>query len=318
MNSEITLKAFNFEFSHGTMLAPFNLCMKLTFVGLFMLFLSSFAFATATSQQISRAQAVLKKYNLPQHLIRMSSANLQKHVKEVAYQDLRPRDILRLSVDVKSFYRLTGQPLVDSQFEGFSDTKGTTQLRKGEFVRVVQRVISTEVSVNPNFSINKGFNGASGSQIEVVHLTLVKLNQNFEPVGEIFYLIARGSLERKIAEFERIEGGFINRFPSLNFAHAGVNDLIVNAEAVNTGKEVIPAFSAAIVIKITRTRIPWTISNYDYVLRLHILNCPPHLRAQNCEVEIEGTKMFADPIWAHYTMPENRREIHVLGGTIIY
>jgi hypothetical protein len=288
--------------------------MKRTFVGLFIILFSTSALATATPQQISRAQAVLKQYVLPQHLIRMTSAKLNTYMKEITYNDLRPRDILRLAVDVNNLRRFTGKSFVDSQFEGFVDTKGTIQLRKGDFLRVVQRINSNDVS----FSNKSDFKGVEGSTIEVADLTLVKLDKNFEPVGDTFSLIARGGLDRKITEFERFDGGFMTQNPSLSFSRASVNDIIVNAEAVNTGKEIIPAFSAAIIIKAVATRIPWTISNYDYVFRLHLINCPQNLQAQKCEVEIKGTKMYANPIWAHYTMPENRREIRFLGTILTY
>lgn len=79
-----------------------------------------------------------------------------------------------------------------------------------------------------------------------------------------------------------------------------------------------PAFSPAIVVKTERTRIKWTISNYNYVLTLHLLNCPAQFKAQKCEVQIPGMKSYPDPIWAHYAMPENRREVKLWFGTLYY
>jgi hypothetical protein len=97
-----------------------------------------------------------------------------------------------------------------------------------------------------------------------------------------------------------------------------VNDLIVNAQAIDTAHGTIPAFTPAIIVKIERKRINWTISNYDYVFTLHLMSCPKAFQNKKCEVQINGTKMYANPNWAHYTMPENRRVIKFWGGELHY
>ena len=51
---------------------------------------------------------------------------------------------------------------------------------------------------------------------------------------------------------------------------------------------------------------------------IYLLKCPREFQAQNCEVQIKGVKSYADPIWAHYTMPENRRQLHFWGMTLVY
>lgn len=289
--------------------------MMRTFVSLLILFISNFSWATATPEQIKKAQDVLKTAILPQHYVRMSPEKLKAYINDVTYEALRPGDILRMAVDIKNIPTRTGKSYLDNQHEGFSESKdSSTELLKGDFLRVLRKTSSNDV----DFASKDNFKGVDGSYIEVVDYVVVKLNKNFEPVGSSFNLTARGGLSRKITDFERIEGGFLSRNPPLSFSRAGVNDLLVSTDSVDTGRGIIPAFSPAIIVKTVRTRIPWTISNYNYVFTLHLLNCPEAFKAQKCEVQIKGTKMYADPDWSHYTMPENRREIKILGGTLMY
>lgn len=284
-----------------------------TFVASFLILVVSIsAWGNATKYQITRAQQVLKRSILPTDLTRMTSQKLNTYLEETTYQQLRPRDILLLTEDQQvDFEKNTG--FIYSRDEGFSSKTGLS-LRKGEFLRIVQMHQSNDT----DFSTNKNLTGVQGEYIEVLDFTVVKLDKNFEPVGDVFSLIARGKTDRKVPGLKRFDGGFMARNPSLYFSHAGIGDVLVNAQAITTKQGIIPAFSPAIVVKTERTRIKWTISNYNYVLTLHLLNCPAQFKAQKCEVQIPGMKSYPDPIWAHYTMPENRREVKLWFGTLHY
>lgn len=288
--------------------------MKTLFIGLSILVLSLSAWAKPTGSQIQRAKMVLSKLILPHQLNRLSPEKLNSVMKETTYQGLRPRDILRLTDDAKEICHRSGKNLIDSQHEGFASDKGDIVLKKGDFIRVVQKFASNDV----DFKNKDDFKGVQGSYVEVAEFTVVKLNANFEPEGEIFYLVARGGLDRKVSGVERFEGGFMSRNPSLSFSRAGLGDLIVNAQEVKSSHGQIPAFTPAIITKMVRTRINWTISNYDYVFTIYLLKCPKELYPNKCEVEIQGTKAYADPYWAHYTMPENRREVKFWGMSLMY
>lgn len=266
----------------------------------------------ATKYQITRAQEVLKRSILPTDLIHMTPQKLNTYMKETSYQELIPRDILLLTEDQQvDFERNTR--IIYNRDEGFS-ADHTLNLRKGEFLRIIQKYQSNDT----DFGAKKNFSGVQAEYIDVLEFTVVKLDKNFEPVGEVFHLMARGKLDRKVPGLKRFDGGFMARNPSLYFSHAGLGDVIVNAQSVKTPQGIIPAFSPAIIIKTERTRIKWTISNYRYVLTLHLMNCPEQFRAQKCEVQIPGMKSYPDPIWARYAMPENRREIKLWIGTLYY
>lgn len=278
------------------------------------LFFSNLLWATATPTQIKRAEAVIKNFIFPRQLIQMPAEKLKTYMEEITYANLRQGDILKISVDIKEMYRLTGKDYIDNEHEGFVYNSKKIELLKGDYVRVIRINKLNEIA----FTNQKDFKGVEGSSIEVNEFILTKLDHNLEPIEDSFYLIARGGLDRKITDFERFKSGFFAQNPALSSSRAGVNDVIVSAQSVDTKYGKIPAYTPAIITKIVRTRIPWTISNYDYVFTLHLLNCPAQFQAQKCNVEIKGTKMYTDPTWAHYTMPENRREIKFLGTTLIY
>ena len=288
--------------------------MKTLSVGFLILIFSVATFAAPTATQIKRGKEVLSHFILPDQLNKLPTEKLNSMMAPATYQWLRARDILRITEDIKDIYYLNRKSLINSQFEGFASSTGSITLQKGEFIRVIQTHTSNDV----NFSAKKDLSGVQGSYIDVVQITLIKLDQNFEPIGEVFYLIARDKLDRKIPSVEKFEGGFMARNPSLSFSRAGLGDVIVNAQDIKSGKLTIPAFTPAIITKMTRTRMNWTISNYNYVATIYLLKCPREFQAQNCEVQIKGVKSYADPIWAHYTMPENRRQLHFWGMTLVY
>ena len=288
--------------------------MKSVCLGLSIFMMAFTVFAAPTATQIKRAKEVLSHYILPDQLNHLPTEKLNSMMVPATYQWLRARDILRITEDIKNIYHLSRKTLIDSQFEGFASNTGRITLQKGEFIRVIQTHSSNDVS----FSNKSDFSGVQGSYIDVAEVTLIKLDQNFEPVGEVFYLIARDKLDRKIPAVEKFEGGFMTRNPSLSFSRAGLGDVIVNAQDIKSGRFTIPAFTPAVITKMTRTRMNWTISNYNYVATIYLLNCPQEFKAQNCEVQIQGIKSYSDPIWAHYTMPENRRELRFWGMTLMY
>lgn len=291
-----------------------NRMMKTIVFSLSVLLLSLSAWAQPTANQISRARHVLSKLILPTQLNSLSPEKLGSVMKTTAYKDLRPRDYLRITDDVKEIYHRSGKALIDSQHEGFATDKDNIVLKKGDFIRVVQKFATNDV----DFKNKDDFKGVQGSYIDVAEFTVVKLNANFEPEGDTFYLVARGGLDRTVAGVERFEGGFMSRNPSLSFSRAGLGDVIVNAQEIKSSHGQIPAFTPAIITKMVRTRINWTISNYDYVFTIYLLKCPKELYAKKCEVEINGTKAYPDPYWAHYTMPENRREVKFWGMSLMY
>lgn len=286
--------------------------MKTLVASILILVGSISAWGNATKYQITRAQEVLKRSILPTHLLRMTPENLNTYMKEATYQELRPRDILFLTKDQQvDFERNTR--FIYTRDEGFSSATGIS-LRKGEFLRIVQ----SHQSNDTDFGAKKDFSGVQAEYIDVLEFNVIKLDKNFEPVGEAFHLMARGKTDRKVPGVKRFDGGFMARNPSLYFSHAGLGDVLVNAQAVDTPKGKIPAFSPAIVVKTERTRMKWTISNYKYTFTLHLLNCPKQFQTQKCEVQIKGIKSYADPIWAHYAMPQNRREVKFWGMTLVY
>lgn len=287
--------------------------MKTLIASLLILVGSINAWGNATKYQIQRAQEVLKRSILPTQLVHMSPQKLNTYMQETTYRQLRPRDILLLTEDQQvDFERNTR--FIYTRDEGFVSSNAELTLRKGEFLRIIQMRQSNDT----DFGAKKDFSGVQAEYIEVLEFNVIKLNKNFEPVGEVFHLMARGKTDRKVPGVKRFEGGFMARNPSLYFSHAGLGDVIVNAQAVKTPKGTIPAFSPAIIVKTERTRIKWTISNYRYVLTLHLMNCPAQFKAQKCEVQISGIKSYADPIWARYAMPENRRVIKFWGGELHY
>lgn len=270
--------------------------------------------AGPTTTQIKRAKEVLSRSILPTQINKLPADKLNSLMQEVTYQDLRPRDILQLTEDVKNIYHRSGKALIDNLNEGFSSSTAGNFLHKGEIIRIIQKFSSNDVDFK-----NKGdFSGIQGSSIDVAEFTVIKLDQNLEPIGEILFLLARGGLDRKVTSVKRFEGGFMSRNPSLSFSRAGLGDVVMNAQKVKSGKSTLPAFTPAIITKIVRTRMNWTISNYNYVATLFLLNCPEEFRAQKCEVQINGIKSYPDPIWAHYTMPENRRELKFWGMSLMY
>ena len=284
-----------------------------TLVASFLILVGSInAWGNATKYQIARAQEVLKRSILPTDLVRMTPEKLNTYMKETTYQQLGPRDILLLTEDQQvDFERSTR--IIYNRDEGFSSNKSLT-LRKGEFLRIIQKHQSNDT----DFGAKKDFSGVQAEYIEVLEFNVIKLDKNFEPVGDVFHLMARGKTDRTVPGVKRFDGGFMVRNPSLYFSHAGLGDVVVNAQAVKTAQGVIPAFSPAIIVKTERTRMKWTISNYNYVLTLHLLNCPKQFQANKCEAQIKGIKSYADPIWARYAMPENRREVKLWFGTLYY
>lgn len=303
-------------FHKGTTLASWFFAMKTKLTALLILshVFTVNAWAAPTAMQIKRAQEVLSRSILPNQLGRLNPKKLESMMKPAAYSDLRPRDVLLLTEDVKHIYRRTGNPLIDNRYEGFASLDGQLNLQKGEYIRVVQKFASDDV----NFESKSDFSGVTATTLKVVEFIMIKLDSNFEPIGETFFLMARGDLDRKIEAISKFDGGFMTRNPSLSFSRAGLGDVIVNAQDTKTKSLTIPAFSPAIITKMVRTRMNWTISNYNYVATIYLLNCPQEFRAQKCEVEISGTKVYADPNWAHYTMPENRREVKFWGMSIMY
>lgn len=288
--------------------------MKHTYFGLIILLFSSSVWATATPLQIKRAQDVLKQFVFPQQILQLPAEKLKTHLEEVTYQALREGDILRMAVDPKEFFQRTGRDYVDNKIEGFMYDGQKVELHKGDYIRILRAHKSSDVG----FNSKEDFKGIEGSTVENIDFMITKLDEKLEPIGKSFSLVVRGGLDRKVTDFLRFDSGFFRQNPLLSFSRAGVNDVIVSAESVKTKKGLIPAYTAAIITKIVRTRIPWTISNYDYVFTLHLLNCPLEFQMQKCNVDIQGTKMYSDPSWAHYTMPENRREIKFLGTTLMY
>ncbi|MCM2353566.1 MAG: hypothetical protein NDI63_08110 [Pseudobdellovibrio sp.] len=286
--------------------------MKTFVAGLLILVGSISVWGNATKYQIQRAQEVLKRSILPTQLVHMSPQKLNTYMQEATYQVLRPRDILLLTEDQQVDFE-RGSRIIYNRDEGFSSDKNIT-LRKGEFLRIIQMYKSNDT----DFGAKKDFSGVQAEYIEVLEFNVVKLDKNFEPVGPVFHLVARGKTDRKVPGVKRFDGGFMVRNPSLYFSHAGLGDVIVNAQAVKTPKGTIPAFSPAIIVKTERTRMKWTISNYRYVLTLHLINCPEQFKTQKCEVQIPGVKSYPDPIWARYAMPENRRIIKFWGGELHY
>lgn len=269
--------------------------------------------ATPHSIRVKRAVQVLKTFVLPTQINSLTPEALNKTMVSVTYQDLRPRDILRITADTKIGYR-NPRNFLDRE-EGFISESGQYSLNKGEFVRVIQQYSGKSLQSKAKAD----FTGVQNEFVETIEFTVIKLDANFKPTGESFYLSGQSNVGGKVPNVERFEGGFMSRNPSLRLSRAGLGDLVMNAQDVKANKGfVIPAFTPAIITKIISTRIAWTISNYDYVATIYLLNCPKELYAQKCEVEIYGTKAYPDPLWAHYTMPENRREKKIWGMTLMY
>lgn len=278
-----------------------------------LMFISTPLLAAPTPQQIARAHGILKKFVLPSQITRMTPQQRKTYMKEVTYQQLRERDLLLTTEDHKVEIRKNSRQYYN-RYEGFSSDKPLT-LKKGELLQVINYRTSNDVQFDPK----KNFSGVEGSYVEILEVYVTKLDNNLRPVGDSFYLDAQDKLDRKVPGVERFEGGFLTRHGSVRFSYAGLGDILLNAnDARTTTKQMIPAFTAAMITKIERTRIKWTISNYDYVVTLFLLNCPKEFQAQKCEVKINGTKAYHDPNWAHHILEENRRVIIFWGGELHY
>lgn len=273
--------------------------------------LAAAAPAAPPAQQVKRALEVLNKFVSPAQLKTLSPEALKKSMSAVTYQELNPRDILRITSDQKIKFR-NPKDFLD-RAEGFISESGSGELKSGEIIRVVQRFENKSLQ----YDTKANFSGVQAEYVEVLEFSVVKLDADFKPTGEIFYLNAQNNLNGKVSA-ERFNGGFMSRTSSLRLSRAGLGDIVMNAQDYDSQHGVIPAFTAAIITHIAGKRIPWTISNYDYVATLYLLNCPAQFRKTNCYVQIKGTKAWADPTWAHYTMPENRREKHFWGMTLVY
>lgn len=284
-----------------------------TVVVVVFLFIASPLLAAPTPQQLARAHGILKQFVLPSQIIRMTPQQRKTYMKEVTYQQLRERDLLLTTEDHKVETRKSSLQYYN-RYEGFSADKYMT-LKKGELLQIINYRTSNEVQFDPK----KNFSGVEGSYVDILEVSVTKLDKNLRPVGEPFYLDAQGKLDRKVPGVERFEGGFLSRHGSVRFSHAGLGDILFNANvAKTTTHQIIPPYTAAIITKIERTRMKWTIANYNYVVTLYLLNCPKEFQAQKCEVKIKGTKSYHDPNWAHHIIEENRRVIKFLGGELHY
>lgn len=285
---------------------------KAIYISIFTVFISLSTFADVTDKQIYQAKKALRDFVLPSQMQKMSTKQLNSYFKEVSYRYLQPRDILLMTKDLKTFVRHKSD-MIYSRTEGFRATQAIP-LKEGEFLRIIQKYQSNDSDFNPN----KTYSGVSGEYIDVLNFTVIKLDKNFEPIGDIFYLTIRGKTDRKAQEFKSFEGGFLTRNNSLSFRYAKANDIVMNAQSVKLNGIVLPAFSIGLITKIESKKIQWTIANYRHTLTLHLLNCPEELKAHNCEVKITGSRSYADPIWAHYIAPENRRQIKIWKATLFY
>lgn len=233
-------------------------------------------------------------------LILISSVSAWGKVEDVSFGALRPKLLLMAKADLftveayPEMAMIEKTPQIDLKLNDYNQRP----IHKNKLYRI---------ALLRSFDTHNTYDQKSSGT--VYDITVEELDKNLQPTGISLTLGAKANSTTIVANFMQIKDQ-LSMNPTLTTGRAQIGDHVINAFPVILNGKKIPAYYHFEVMNISKSYIPFTLSN-KYTLSLKDIRTN-----KNYTISAPGLRSL--PAWTLIVSPKNKRSFKIWDTEIYY